>query len=136
MTVTENVINDLLPAYLSGEASEDTIALVESYLSKHPELKKQLSEISIPQTVHEPVDFDLQLMERTKKMIKYRSLCFGFALFFSCLPFTFADISGDNRGVFWLWESFQLGAYLSGFIALMLWLIYIRIQKNLRVVGL
>ncbi len=35
--VTRNVISDLWPAYASGEATEDTRALVESFLADHPE---------------------------------------------------------------------------------------------------
>ena len=37
MNVTAEIITDLLPVYLSGEASEDTRALVEAYFRDHPE---------------------------------------------------------------------------------------------------
>lgn len=40
MKITQNVIQDLLPLYLAGEASEDTVALVKSYLETDPELTK------------------------------------------------------------------------------------------------
>jgi hypothetical protein len=56
MEVTRNVILDLLPLYLAGEASADTVALVENYLEADPELAKiaqqaaatGLSEVPIP----------------------------------------------------------------------------------------
>jgi anti-sigma factor RsiW len=35
--ITRDVISDLWPVYASGEATEDTRALVESYLADHPE---------------------------------------------------------------------------------------------------
>lgn len=38
MEVTRNVILDLLPLYVAGEVSQDTAALVESYLKTDPEL--------------------------------------------------------------------------------------------------
>jgi anti-sigma factor RsiW len=40
MTVSRDVIYDLLPAYFSGDASGDTRVLVEEYLATDPELKK------------------------------------------------------------------------------------------------
>ena len=36
--IERNVILDLLPLYLAGEASPDTQALVEQYLASDPEL--------------------------------------------------------------------------------------------------
>ena len=38
MEITSDVILDLLPLYLAGEASPDTSALVEKYLETDPEL--------------------------------------------------------------------------------------------------
>jgi len=56
MEITRNVIQDLLPLYLAGEASADTSALVEKYLETDPELAKMaqqaattgLSEVPVP----------------------------------------------------------------------------------------
>lgn len=38
--ITRDIIQDLLPIYLAGEASKDTAALVEQYLKTDPELAK------------------------------------------------------------------------------------------------
>ena len=38
MKVTRDVVVDLLPLYLAGEASSDTRALVEAFLESDPEL--------------------------------------------------------------------------------------------------
>src|SRR5438067_319948 len=43
MNVTQNVIHDLLPAYLAGEASADTVALVEEFLRLDPDLAQNLA---------------------------------------------------------------------------------------------
>ena len=40
MNVTQNVIHDLLPAYLAGEASADTVTLVEEFLRLDPDLAR------------------------------------------------------------------------------------------------
>jgi len=38
MNITKDVINDLLPVYLAGEASGDTRSLIEDYLRRDPEM--------------------------------------------------------------------------------------------------
>ena len=40
MTVTRNVIYDLLPAYFAGEVSADTRTLVDEFLETDPELRR------------------------------------------------------------------------------------------------
>src|SRR5262245_56310167 len=44
MSISRNVIKDLLPLYLAGEVSEDTKALVEEYLQSDKELAKMVTE--------------------------------------------------------------------------------------------
>ena len=44
MKITRDVITDLLPVYLSGEASADTKALVELFLKDDPEFAKLIEE--------------------------------------------------------------------------------------------
>ncbi len=40
MEITRDVILDLMPLVLAGEASNDTSRLVEQYLEQHPELAR------------------------------------------------------------------------------------------------
>jgi hypothetical protein len=42
MNVTREVILDLLPVYLAGEASPATRALIEEYMEQDPELAQRL----------------------------------------------------------------------------------------------
>jgi len=42
MKVTRDVVVDLLPVYLAGEASPDTRALVEEYLRQDPDLERRV----------------------------------------------------------------------------------------------
>ena len=37
MNITQDIVTDLLPAYLSGEASRDTQALVEDFMNGNPQ---------------------------------------------------------------------------------------------------
>ena len=41
MKITQEVISDLLPLYFSGEASEDTIKLIEIYFDQNPEFAEK-----------------------------------------------------------------------------------------------
>jgi len=42
MNVTRDVVLDLLPSYLAGEASADTRALVDEYLRRDPDLERRV----------------------------------------------------------------------------------------------
>ena len=52
MNLSSEVIRDLLPAYVAGEASADTCALVEESLAAHPELKAEAEALgTIPEVI-------------------------------------------------------------------------------------
>lgn len=53
--ITRDIIQDLLPLYLAGEASEDTTALVEEYLKTDPELAKVAQHTTITGLAEVPV---------------------------------------------------------------------------------
>lgn len=76
--VTRNVILDLLPLYLAGEASVDTAALVENYLKTDPELarlaeqtvKTGLTEVPVPLSKEAAME---TYVKATQRML-YRTL--------------------------------------------------------------
>lgn len=82
MNVTKDVVLDLLPVYLAGEASADTRALVEEYLHHDPDLaqrmRQQLTEGlgSVPSTAL-PLDLELRALKRTHGLIWLQILLFG-----------------------------------------------------------
>jgi anti-sigma factor RsiW len=53
--VPRNVILDLLPLYLAGEASADTAALVDDFLKTDPELAKLAERMANPRLPEVPV---------------------------------------------------------------------------------
>ena len=58
MKVTRDVVLDLLPLYLAGEASSDTRALVERYLETDPELAniaQQQASAGMPKEIPVPL---------------------------------------------------------------------------------
>lgn len=78
MKVTSDVIQDLLPLYISNEASPDTVKLVEEYLRTDPKLEKMakemaamdLSEVPVPLSKEEAMKTYERMYElRTKRTI-------------------------------------------------------------------
>ena len=77
--ITRDVIQDLLPLYLAGEASEDTAALVSEYLKTDPELEEiametkkndLLGEVPVPLTKEDA----MEAYEDAKKWMVVRTL--------------------------------------------------------------
>ncbi len=53
MEISRNVILDLLPMYIAGEASPETCTLVENYLENDPELARVAEKLSDPWVLEE-----------------------------------------------------------------------------------
>jgi len=93
MTVTRDVILDLAPLYLAGEASADSQALVNAYLATDPELAAWMRE----QRAALPVDFgpapssdlELRTLRRIRRRIGLQRWLFGIACFFVALSLSF-----------------------------------------------
>lgn len=68
MEITRNVIQDLLPLYVSGEASPDTVALVEKYLETEPELARVATDMAAAGMSRAPLPVSKEMeMEAYKK---------------------------------------------------------------------
>ncbi|MDZ4797315.1 MAG: hypothetical protein SGI92_04080 [Bryobacteraceae bacterium] len=104
MKVTREVILDLFPVYLSGEASPDTKTLVETYLAQDGELAAQLrsqwseAAASIPL----PADLEMRSLRRTRIVVNVRSGLMALAIWCTLLPFAFRV--GKNGFHFLLFE--------------------------------
>ena len=90
MEITRNVILDLLPLYLAGEASPDTQALVENYL----ETDRELAEAArLATALHEREDTPLpvtkeaqmQAYKQAQKRIQWRTVIWGTVIAFGIL---------------------------------------------------
>jgi|RhiMetdeSRZDD1v2_1073273.scaffolds.fasta_scaffold1013100_2 hypothetical protein len=104
MNVTRNVIEDLLPAYLAGEASQDTIALVEEFLRQDADLARHVEGLSgnplaeLPEIL-QPT-YEKETLDMTKRLLRWRSTLMGLALFLTLFPFTVHFSSGRVTWVF------------------------------------
>jgi anti-sigma factor RsiW len=89
--IERNVILDLLPLYLAGEASPDTRALVEEYLASDPELaetaelaaamQQRAAEIPVPIRVEDQVE----AYREAQRRIQQRTLVWGALIAFGIL---------------------------------------------------
>jgi len=96
MNVTGEVILDLLPVYLAGEASPATRVLVEEFLRQDPELgrdvrRQMVENLAVVAPPSLPPDLELSALRRTRGLIFWQRRLFGFAILFSLLPLSSAS---------------------------------------------
>ena len=70
--ITRDVISDLWPLYASGEATEDTRALVESFLADNPEFVAEFeAAVALPAADGAiPPDAEARALVRTKALMR------------------------------------------------------------------
>jgi hypothetical protein len=83
MQISRNVIMDLLPVYLAGEASEDTRVLIEEYLQTDQALARMVAESDkTPFTVNvsTPINKETEMatLEKTQAEVR-RTIIVGIA---------------------------------------------------------
>ena len=134
MKVTRDVISDLLPLYLSGEASEDSRSLVEGYLEGDPEFARVAR--ATPEEVlrdHRPPDLrgdhEMRALRRTKRLLRARGFLLPSAIFLSLLPFS---VRGGAEGMRWLWSGQPLAVLVMAVAAVLSWAGYLLIRFRLR----
>ncbi|MCX6025129.1 MAG: hypothetical protein NTY23_02515 [Chloroflexi bacterium] len=91
MNVTRDVILDLLPLYLAGEASNDTRTLVDEFLLSDPTLARfalrQAPDAAVADLpVGLPADHGTITLHKTRTPLWLRTLLLGFAVLFSLIP--------------------------------------------------
>jgi hypothetical protein len=88
MQITRDIVRDLLPVYLAGEASADTRAVVEECLATDKQLRETLeaSRTWSPPSVEMPASLEEQSLERTRRLLGRKNFWLGFALIFSFVP--------------------------------------------------
>lgn len=101
MNVNRDVITDLLPLYLAGEASAGTRALVEEYLRDHPDFAAEMrsrAERSTAPISPAPVplapDHEKATLERIRHFNRRRNQLRGVAIALTVIPFT---VGVDDR---------------------------------------
>jgi hypothetical protein len=139
MNVTREVILDLLPVYLAGEASPATRALIEEYMEQDAELAQHiraqgadnLGNIA-PSAL--PPDLELRSFRRTRALIGWQKWLFALAICFTALSFTsqFSFQGGRIKDFHFLIRDFpaQFGSF--AVLAIACWAGYYSLRRRLR----
>jgi anti-sigma factor RsiW len=138
MNITPDVIADLLPVYLAGEASPGTRALLEEYLRENPAFAKEVREHAERGTAllaavsPQPAlaDSEKATLERVRRFNRYRSYVLALSLAFTLLPFSFAFTSSGVNWVMLRDNPRQAVFLLIGAVGC--WLVYYRMGRRLR----
>lgn len=139
MNVTREVILDLFPVYLSGEAAPATRALVEEFLKHDSELAQRLRlqwadnfAAALPSSL--PPELELRSLRRTRKLLTLRTWILSIAIFCTLVPFSL-EMNLSN----WRVTEFHFlirdypeiyGTFLA--VGLLCWAAYFLIRRQLR----
>jgi hypothetical protein len=138
MKVTRKVIEDLLPAYLGGEASADTVALVEEYLRGDPELAGKVEasrDVPLPEPIGPRPTLEKETLDRTRRLLRWRGVLMGVGIFLTLLPLSFAHIDGRVRWIF-LQDAPAGVTVLAGLGAAISWAGFFYVRRRLQGTGL
>jgi hypothetical protein len=139
MTVTRDVVRDLLPAYFGGEASADTRRLVETFLAGDPALAEEAEAeygegVALPVTPGPGQTAEKQALDQTRRLLKHRTSTLVVAVIFTVLPLTFVF---DESGItFVLVRDRPVVAIAWWLTAAVMWISHVVIRRRTRVSGL
>jgi hypothetical protein len=142
MNVTREVILDLLPVYLAGEASPATRALIEEYMEHDAELAQRirvqwadnLAKIA-PSAL--PPDLELRSLRRTRALIGWQKWLFALAICFTAFSLTsqFSFEEGRIKDFHFLMRDFPAQFGSLALLAIACWAGYYILRRRLRTRG-
>ena len=140
MKITREVITDLLPAYLSGEASGDTRTLVEEFFRQDPEFAELVEEKKSEELLSQlpasplPKDHERETLIRTKNMLKWRAHWLALAIVFTLMPLSCVF---SSKGLVWLMlRDAPYAANIFTLLAVVSWIQYFRTRRKMRASGI
>jgi hypothetical protein len=141
MKVTREVITDLLPAYLSKEASTDTCVLVEEFFMQDPEfaalVKEKKSEELLGQLPVIPLskDHERETLIRTKNRLKWRTHWLSMAIVFTLMPLS-CSFSSSWHLSWIMFRDAPQAANIFTIFAVICWIQYFITRHKLRSSGI
>jgi hypothetical protein len=135
MNITRDVVIDLLPAYLSGEASADTYTLIDEMAARDPDIARLVASARdermdvMPQNIPLPPNLERDIVNRTRAVLRRRSWTFALAIVLTCLPMAFTF---DSGGIKFLLVRDEPGSRLLWLGAAWFWFDYVRQTRRLR----
>jgi hypothetical protein len=104
MNVTRDVVRDLLPTWLAGEASADSAALVEEWLRGDAPMAAEAEALRRAQASLSPAaaaaprpDLERTAIARVRRLLRLRTWLMAGGIFFSAMPFAF--MVDDRQGM-------------------------------------
>lgn len=98
MTVTRDVILDLLPLYSAGQVTADTRALVDEFLKTDPDFARMSERFDAVVRsrghVSEEAAAERRTFERVRRRLRWRNQAVGLAVAFTAMPFAFGFHGG------------------------------------------
>jgi hypothetical protein len=137
VSVPKEVILDLLPIYLAGEASPATRAWLEEELARDPELadrirRQGLESFNFASLPPVPPDLELRTLHRTRRMMARLRWLFGVGMGFSALALALGiSLHPVKIHLLLLDHPAQLGPCLA--IAVGCWTAYFLLRRRLRI---
>ena len=139
MKVTQNVIHDLMPAYLSGEASDDTVALIKEFQQLDPDFARTVEALRANPLPELPVVLrptqEKETLDMTKQLLRWRGILMGLGIFLTMLPLSFRFDNGQITWTF-LQETPPVATGLLCLSALSCWAGFLYVRRRLQVTGL
>jgi hypothetical protein len=140
MKVTREVITDLLPAYLSKEASADTCALVEEFFKQDPEFASLVKEKKTEELLGRlpatplPKDHERETLIRVKNTLQWRTHWLTMAILFTLMPLSAVF---SSKGLDWImFRDAPHAAHTFVILAAVSWIQFFRTRRKLRSSGI
>jgi len=136
MSITRDVVKDLVTVYLAGEATADTRALVEDWLRSDPELAAQVERargLELPVVAAPAPTVEKRAFDRTRRRLRGRGIVLGAAIYFTTLPLTVTFGSDGFHGLLLEDWTARIPALV---VAAALWVVYWRMSRPVVARGL
>ena len=136
MNISRDVVIDLLPLYVSGEASPATQELVRGFLAQDPELAKFAREQEALPGAITPLagarDVEAISFGRTRRRIVAQRWAFGLAWLFTAITFStrIETVGGNVTGARLALIDAPLVLGMAGAAAAVSWLIYLKLRNR------
>jgi len=143
MRVTQDVVMDLLPVYLAGEASPDTRELIEEFMRQDPDVasvvEAQKRELGSQQELLKSdcalsADHELRTLAQTRLLMQRLKWLMALALMLTAFPFSF--LSDEHHLIFIIVRDQPLLAIIAWLGAIVLWILYFVARRRLRISGI
>lgn len=137
MDFTQDVILDLLPLYLAGEASPATRELVEGYLKDHPDLAERVRKASeqafrsLP-PAKLPPDLEMRSLRRTMHLLTWRNWLFTIAMWLTGISLMTVISFDHGVHIRFFFQDYPRQLTVCGALAVQAWIYYWIVRYRLR----